>query len=77
MSNQLTLSDAINEAIDTGKDATVLYNGTLSTFSAAGLLAFILAEGAVDLGFTIPTSDPGVAGEVWNDEGVLKASAGA
>jgi hypothetical protein len=77
MSNNLTLSDAINEALDTGKEATFTYNGTLYTFSPAGLLAFILAEGSVNPGYTIPTEDPGVSGEVWNDSGVLKASAGA
>lgn len=50
MSNNLTLSDAINEALDTGEDATFVYDGTLYTFSAAGLLAFIAAEATpVDL----------------------------
>jgi hypothetical protein len=54
MSNNLTLSDAINEALDTGKEATFLYNGTLYTFSPAGLIAFITAEG----NFAAPNPDP-------------------
>lgn len=41
MSNRLTLADAINEALDTGKEATFIYEGTLYTFSAAGLLTFL------------------------------------
>lgn len=45
MSNNLTLSDAINAAQDTGKNATFLYNGTLYTFSAQGLIDFLTAEG--------------------------------
>lgn len=76
MSNRLTLSDAINEAVDTGKDATFLYNGTLYTFSAAGLLTFLTDNFSTISAFTIPTTDPGVAGEIWNDNGVLKSSAG-
>jgi hypothetical protein len=44
MSNNKTLSDAISDAYETGKDATFNYNGTLYTFSAAGLLTFLGAE---------------------------------
>lgn len=47
MSNQLTLADAINEALDTGKEATFLYNGTLYTFSPAGLITFLTANGTL------------------------------
>lgn len=45
MSNNLTLSDAINAALDTGKEATFSYGGTLYTFSPQGLIDFITAEG--------------------------------
>lgn len=77
MSNLLNLSDSINFAITSGKTPTFIYNGTTYEFSPAGLIAFIVAEGGlVEATFTIPTSDPGVSGEVWNDGGVLKASAG-
>lgn len=78
MSNRLTLSDAINEAQDTGKDATFLFGGTLYTFSPQGLIDFIeaVADFEAQLSFTVPTSDPSAAGEVWNDAGVLKVSAG-
>lgn len=50
----------------------------------ARLLAEIPVEGltpeqeeALELVASIPTSDPEVAGEVWNDNGVLKVSQGA
>lgn len=43
MSNNLTLADAINEAVYTGKEATFLYSGTLYTFSPAGLITFLTA----------------------------------
>lgn len=78
MSNLLNLTDAINEGFKSGKTPTFIYEGTTYEFSPAGLIAFLTAEGgfAPELTFTVPTSDPGVAGEVWNDAGVLKASAG-
>lgn len=44
MSNLLTLADSINNAINTGKEATFTYNGTLYTLSPVGLLSFIAAE---------------------------------
>lgn len=127
MSNQLTLSDAINEAIDTGKNATFIYNDITYTFSAQGLIDFLTAEGdfggdipadlvvdsltvgvdqvvidetgvngdvnagnldagtgtmLVSTGGSIvlvglPTEDPSSAGQLWNDAGTLKISAGA
>ncbi|MGD8305157.1 MAG: hypothetical protein PVF17_00755 [Ignavibacteria bacterium] len=30
----------------------------------------------VGVGFTLPTSDPGVAGYLWSDSGTVKVSAG-
>ncbi len=72
MSNLLNLSDAINEAFKTGQTPTFIYEGTTYQFSPAGLLAFISANAVGD----IPTEDPGVAGEIWNDDGVLKVSEG-
>lgn len=54
--------DVINEDSPLAAQVTVVT-------SAEGILAA--------LGITsIPTEDPGVAGEIWNDSGVLKASAG-
>lgn len=91
MSNK-TIADAINEALNTGRDATFEYSGTVYTFSAAGLLAFlaanfdITAPASVSTGaltasgavtFTgLPTADPAVAGQLWLDTGVLTVSAG-
>lgn len=43
MSNLLTLADAINQALDTGHEATFIYNGTTYTFSPAGILTFLAA----------------------------------
>ncbi len=78
MSNLLNLADSVNFAITSGKTPTFIYNGTRYEFSPQGLIDFMTAEGgfAPTLPFTVPTTDPGVAGEVWNDAGVLKASAG-
>lgn len=78
MSNNLNLSDSINFAIASGKTPTFIYNGTTYSFSPAGLLAFFTAEYDAEgtLSYTIPTVDPAVAGVIWNDEGVLKSSAG-
>jgi len=45
MSNLLTLADSINNAINTGKEATFTYNGTLYTLSPAGLVTFLNSEG--------------------------------
>lgn len=76
MSNNLTLADAINEALDTGKEATFLYNGTLYTFSPAGILAFIEANIA-SIDFSgLPTADPATAGLLWSNSGVVTISAG-
>lgn len=77
MSNNLTLSDAINEALDTGKEATFIYNNVVYSFSPQGILDFIAANASQTLPFSIPTEDPVVSGEVWNDAGILKVSAGA
>lgn len=76
MSNLLNLADSINFAKSSGKTPTFIYNGTTYEFSPEGLIDFIVAEGGFQAVLNIPTIDPGVAGEVWLDNGVLKASAG-
>ena len=46
-----------------------------STFGAATSITDLTASGIVK--FTgLPTSDPVVAGQLWNDAGTLKVSAG-
>ena len=45
MSNNLTLADAINAALNTGHEATFLYNGSLYTFSPAGIITWLGAAG--------------------------------
>ena len=57
MSNQLTLADSINEALDTGKEATFLYNGTLYTFSPAGLITFLTANGTLPVAVTATAAE--------------------
>ena len=64
MSNLLTLSDSINAAIETGKEATFLYNGTLYTFSPAGLIAFLVAEGALPVGVTASVAEINSAADI-------------
>ena len=50
--------------------------------TGAGTATTVTATGAVTATSTanvivIPTSDPGVAGAIWNDAGTLSVSAGA
>lgn len=45
MSNLLTLADSINNAINTGKEATFTYNGVLYTLSPGGIITFLNSEG--------------------------------
>ena len=47
-----------------------------STFGPATSITDLTASGAVILS-GLPTSDPVVAGRLWNDAGTLKVSAGA
>lgn len=64
MSNNLTLSDAINEAVDTGKNATFLYNGSLYTFSPEGLLTFYAINGVIPGGVSATPSEVNKAADV-------------
>lgn len=75
MSNNLTLSDAINEALDTGKEATFLYNGTLYTFSPAGLIAFMTANGTLPVGVTATNAEVNKAADVSSYTVELTATA--
>ena len=59
------------------------FNGEVGgTTPAAGAFTTVSASGNATLSGTanviiIPTSDPGVAGAIWNDNGTLSVSAGA
>lgn len=75
MSNLLNLSDSINFAISTGKTPTFIYNGVTYEFSPQGLIDFITAQ-QPEPPFVVPTNDPEVAGQVWNNDGVLVVSEG-
>jgi hypothetical protein len=44
-----------------------------TTLSASGVASLTNAANVL----VIPTTDPGVAGAIWNDEGTLSISAGA
>ena len=44
-----------------------------TTLSASGVASLTNAANVI----VIPTTDPGVAGAIWNDEGTLSISAGA
>lgn len=58
-----------------GGAVIALGNGTAQDASGTLQLADIIASGNID--FTgLPTSDPAVAGRLWNDSGTLKISAG-
>lgn len=46
---------------------------TATTVTATGTLTAT----ATDNVFVVPTSDPGVAGALWNDTGTLSVSSGA
>lgn len=92
MSNLLTLADAINAAMNTGKEATFTYNGVLYDFNPAGILSFLEAEFDITAPDSIttedltasgtvilsglPTADPEVEGQLWSNSGVLTVSAG-
>ena len=45
---------------------------TATTVTATGALTATAADNV----FVVPTSDPGVAGALWNDGGTLSVSAG-
>jgi hypothetical protein len=97
MSNNLTLADAINQALYTGQEATFVYEGTLYTFSPAGMIEFLQAEAnfvetedvvaSLEVGdltvsqvlmiTDLPTADPEVVGQIWNNANVLTVSEGA
>jgi hypothetical protein len=57
--------------IDTDSLVLTLPDGTTKTLDLDAVVDAAVLVAA------IPTSDPAVSGEVWNDGGVLKASAGA
>ena len=46
---------------------------TATTVTATGTLTATAADNV----FVVPTSDPGVAGALWNDTGTLSVSSGA
>lgn len=47
-----------------------------STATTATATAATVATLQTGVGFTLPTSDPAVAGELWSDAGVVTVSAG-
>lgn len=49
-------------------------NGFIGAVTGAVAATTLSASGAVVL--TLPTSDPAVAGQLWNDTGTVKVSAG-
>jgi len=57
--------------------ATYGVNGSVVNLTATGLVSTddLTASGTVILS-ALPTSDPTVAGQLWNDTGTLKVSAG-
>ena len=65
--------------------ATTTFSGPVVSqngFQGAVAATTVTATGNVTLSGTanviiIPTTDPGVAGAIWNDAGTLKVSAGA
>jgi hypothetical protein len=57
MSNQLTLADSLNAAMNTGDEATFVYNGTTYTFSAAGLISFFTANGTLPVAVTASAAE--------------------
>jgi hypothetical protein len=72
------------DSITTTSDVSVGGVTTVQNLEAQGdtLVQDFEAEGNATLSGTanviiIPTSNPGVAGAIWNDEGTLKISAGA
>jgi len=81
MSNLLTLADSINAAYDTGKEATFLYNGTLYTFSPAGIIDWLSANPPESDIVYVRQHEPGVKvvavgdsiidfGDRWNASGL-------
>ena len=58
-----------------GGAVIALGNGTAQDASGTLQLADIVASGNIDFS-GLPTSDPAVAGRLWNDSGTLKISAG-
>ena len=57
------------------KNATTGAVTVTATLGAATSITSLTASGAVILS-GLPTSDPVVAGQLWNDAGTLKVSAG-
>ena len=52
------------------------FQGAVSATTVNASGAVVLSNAVVSL-TALPTSDPGVAGRLWNDAGTLKVSAGA
>lgn len=52
-----SLTDAINAAFRSGKDPTFIYGSTTYTFSPAGLIAFLAAEGTGLAGLTATATE--------------------
>ena len=64
-----------NDVDRNGGAVIALGNGTAQDASGTLKLADIIASGNIDFS-GLPTSDPAVAGRLWNDSGTLKISAG-
>lgn len=76
-----TFVNLINTAINTGKEVTFIIDSITYEFTPEGILEFILANlGTIsgsNLVFTdLPTADPEILGQLWNNGGVLTVSAG-
>ncbi len=73
--------DDVQSEIDSLTTAPIDTDGTLAadsdTVVASQKATKTYVDTAVALLASIPTSDPGVAGVIWNDSGTLKASAGS
>lgn len=66
-----SFSGPVNSANGFEGDVTGNVTGAVAGAVAATTLS---ASGAVT--FTLPTTDPAVAGQLWNDTGTVKVSAG-
>lgn len=90
MSKQLTLkvearTTMIHDAVEIGdsifceqnKTTYFIKGNTRSPFTIGSAKTAVAPYVASDEGlFVVPTTDPGVAGAIWNDTGTLSISAG-
>jgi hypothetical protein len=66
-----SLTELINEAWKTGSPARFIYNDITYEFSPEGLIALVTSSFA-----DLPTADPEVIEQLWNNLGVVTISAG-